>query len=292
MSTQTRQKREQLIVQESDDNDVISISINKRIIKTMLSMSFALFFFVVIPVIVNLPYISEPWLNAGDVWKMIDPIFTVPLLYLPLYILFRQILGQSNEEFITTMAFMVSIAVYVEGHGLHTAATIFKDPLKYLMKNSPETRTQYPLIPQTYSYIRDDWEHIYSHYIYLVGAVAVSVIHMLAYRSVQHPPLCSRTDWALFITGTIFYGLMYAGIAVNFPSGLIVGFVWLAVYAVPWSVWLWRRRVGGKRLLFSKGQSLIPQFYLLSYLIGLVVIIIYICIFGFKDRASAGISLS
>jgi hypothetical protein len=28
------------------------------------------------------------------------------------------------------LAFLVSAAIYIEGHGIHTACTIFKDPLK------------------------------------------------------------------------------------------------------------------------------------------------------------------
>lgn len=52
-----------------------------RILCLLCLLSISLFFFVVLPIILNLPYYSEPWLNVGDPWKMVDPLITLPLFY-------------------------------------------------------------------------------------------------------------------------------------------------------------------------------------------------------------------
>jgi hypothetical protein len=291
---------------------VLSENINRSLLWLLCAQSVSLVFFVLLPVVISLPYLSDPWLNAGDLWKIFDPLFTVPLFYFILDIAlqtderscvietYRLNTSQSRYR----LAFMIFIAIYVEGHGIHTAATIFKDPLKYLMTKQPQSAQQYPLIQQTYSYIRDDWQHVYSHYIYLIGALGVSVLHMFSYRSLKHPRLSGPLEWTLFWAASLLYGAMFAGIAVNFPYGFYATFGWLLVYAVPWCWWIWSQRVepsdgiingrnGWKgRMLFQPGRRLVPQFYILSYTIGLVIIFIYIGIFGFRDRATAGISLS
>jgi hypothetical protein len=35
-----------------------------------------------------------------------------------------------------------------------------------ILKSDPQAAVRYPMLADTYSYIRNDWEHLYSHYIY------------------------------------------------------------------------------------------------------------------------------
>jgi hypothetical protein len=129
---------------------------------------------------------------------------------------------------------------------------------------------------------------------------------MWAYRLERHAAIHKRADWFLFAVACLLYGIIFAGVAVNFPQGLTVALVWLAVFAVPLAVWLYRqpdplaeaprsdllrRLLWRPCQLFSPGRSLVLQYYLMSYTIALGIIIVYIIIFGFKDRASAGIPL-
>lgn len=303
-----------------------------RLLWLILSQGVALFFFVIIPIITPLPYISEPWFGVGDLWKILDPLVTLPIFY---FIFVHASRAQLNflvdkdeledvvdgqvpvsasspahprEAVRLHVFFMILAAIYVEGHGLHTAAAMFKDPIKALYTNQPQAAVDYPELKEIYSYIRDDWQHIYAHYIYAVGALGMTVVQMWAYRDQDMPNLTTWGSYIVFLASSFLFSLMFAGVCVNFPAGLIVGLIWLAIYALPWTVWLWLQRTSDlpnttwnwdrryqvfarNRLLFSPGRRLIPQYYLLSYAMSLVWIVIYICIFGFKDRASAGISL-
>jgi hypothetical protein len=197
-----------------------------------------------------------------------------------------------HEHSVLDLIFIVGAAVYVEGHGIHTAATIFKDPLKYLMKTQPASKTQYPLIPQTYSYIRDDWQHLYSHYIYVSGVLVMSVVHMLAYRYSCFAPISGIKQRILLSIAVLFYGFLFAGTSANFPCGLTVGLVWIGVCGGLLASWLWYARRKVPQITWFNHRLLVIQFYLSSYLLALLLILIYIAIFGYKDRASAGIPLS
>jgi hypothetical protein len=127
---------------------------------------------------------------------------------------------------------------------------------------------------------------------------------MWAYRFERHSPLRERKEWALFYAACVFYAIIFAGVAVNFPAGLTVALTWLAIYAVPLAAWLYRqkdnqaiapngflRRFWRPCLLFSPGKCLVLQYYLASYALSFVIIVIYLIVFGYKDRASAGIAL-
>lgn len=201
-------------------NVALSWEKTDRLIWLLLLLSFALFFFVVLPIIINLPYVNYPWLNAGDIWKLLDPMFTLPLFYL----IWKQ--SPASETFtgsihmgtthlpiysILDVIFIVCAAVYVEGHGLHTAAAMFKDPLKFLITSQPASAITYPILKETYDYLRDDWEHIYSHYIYLAGAIAMSVLHMVAYSRSRNAIIHGKWPWARLILAVIIYGLLFAG---------------------------------------------------------------------------------
>ena len=75
-----------------------------------------------------------------------------------------------------------------------------------------------------------------------------------------------------------------AGVAIEFPSGLIVGLVYLGVYAVPLTVYTFK--TGD---LFSKGKRPVLQSFILSYGVSLILILIYIAVVGgFKNRKAAG----
>jgi hypothetical protein len=284
--------------------------IHIRTLVLIMMLPIVLLIFVVLPIIIDAPYYSYPWLNSGDVWKIVDPLFTLPVYY---FILENAMMYHNPRDTVKLLRkmprflwisrrtllkliFVIAMGVYVEGHGLHTAATIFKDPVKVAAQNlqqSQGTPTTPPL-EEIYSYIRDKWQHVYSHYIYAAGAFVMSLIHMVAHVEQVHAELNTRWEWAIFITASILYGLLFAATSINFPGGLTVGFILIALVAVPFSIYLYRSidesiekisRVyfGRHRFLFSKGKKLVVQFYLLSYLVSLIVMIIWIIVNGYKD---------
>jgi hypothetical protein len=193
--------------------------------------------------------------------------------------------------------------------------------------------------------MRDDWEHLYAHYLYAIGALGFSVCHMIAHAPLQLPPLSTKSEFVKFFAAVLSYAVLFAGTCINFPGGLYVGMGWLVLYALPWAFWLWRLQEPGydiiarplssmrntsssnissndlqlnevenmttvddgvttqqrgwdrwgifsrKRVLWSIGCRLVLQYYLLSYLIALLIMLGYIAKYGFQDRASAGIPL-
>jgi hypothetical protein len=112
----------------------------KSLLWLLLWQGICMFFFVVVPIISPLPYLSDPWLNLGDIWKIIDPLVTLPIMFWIFELGTRTSVRTSDgkERIALTTAMVICAAVYVEGHGLHTAAAMFKDPLKKLMQQSPK----------------------------------------------------------------------------------------------------------------------------------------------------------
>ncbi|KAK9806860.1 hypothetical protein WJX72_005248 [[Myrmecia] bisecta] len=272
---------------------------SRRLVLLLLALATALFAFVFIPVVVDLPWVNEPWFNLADAWKLLDPLFTVPLHYL-VYAYSPAFAPVSR----LTVVFMAAVGLYVDGHGLHTACTIFKDPIQYQL-NSGGVIDSREFLQRMYQYIRGDWEHVYSHYIYLVGALAMSFVHVYAFKDAMHAELQQRMDLVLFWAGVMIYAVLVAGTAINFPYGLIAGLIWICLFAGSWAFWLyhqpdptykplvaaarWKACLRTDSLLFSRGKKLVMQWYLAAYGWALLLILLYICIYGFKSRSAAGL---
>lgn len=141
-----------------------------------------------------------------------------------------------------------------------------------------------------YSNMRDLWEHYIAHYLYAAGAMIMSWVQLFAFRNQIHGPLptITRIVWCI---GVVFYGLLLAGVAIEFPHGLIVGLVYSIVIGLVCVLMIVFNRKGLKRGgLFTMGRRMVLQFYLGACILGLIIIIIWIAIFGLVNRKAAGVA--
>ena len=137
--------------------------------------------------------------------------------------------------------------------------------------------------------MRDLWEHYIAHYLYVLGAMMMSWAQLFAFRNQLHGPLptITRVVWCV---GIVFYGLLLAGVAIEFPQGLYVGIGYTILMSfVCVAMIVFNRHNLDKGGLFTMGRRMVLQFYLSSCLLGLLVIVIWIGIFGFQNRKAAGV---
>jgi len=180
--------------------------------------------------------------------------------------------------------FIVGAAIYVEGHGIHLTADMLKRPVEEFITNYPNSTTEYPVLNDIFYYSETTWEHTVGHYLYAFGAIVMAWSQVWLYKSDIHPPLQSIREKVAFLAASLVYSFDIAGVAIEFPSGLIVGLIFLGLYAVPLGIYTYKT---GE--LFSMGRRLILQFFLLAYSISLIWIIIYIgMVGGIEDRKAAG----
>jgi hypothetical protein len=141
-----------------------------------------------------------------------------------------------------------------------------------------------------YLNMEDLWEHKIAHYMYAFGGMWMSWVQLFLYRNQVHGPLSlfARTLW---IIGTILYGALLAGVAIEFPDGLYVGLIYTIVIGTICILMMTLKRNGLQRGgIFTMGQRMVIQYYLGACVIGLVVVIAWIAKYGFQNRKAAGIA--
>lgn len=130
--------------------------------------------------------------------------------------------------------------------------------------------------------MEDLWEHKIGHYMYAFGGAWMTWSVCLAYRTQVHPRIEGIGALALWIAGIIVYGLLLAGVAIEFPYGLYVGLVYVCVFGTALGIRLVRRGV-----FWSRGRAMVLQFYFGACFVALIVIVIWIARFGFQNRKEA-----
>jgi energy-converting hydrogenase Eha subunit A len=89
-----------------------------------------------------------------------------------------------------------------------------------------------------------------------------------------------RSSRFIWVVASVLYSIIIASVAIQYINGFIIAFCLIGIYGfVILGMTLHR---SGKPFLF--GHTIVIQYYLLSYVIALGLIIIYIAIFGFKNR--------
>jgi formate-dependent nitrite reductase membrane component NrfD len=78
-----------------------------------------------------------------------------------------------------------------------------------------------PKLQNLYYYMRTHWEHLVSHYMYAAGYACMSVCVVWAYRTFETPDndSLSAVNQRLLWFAAIIYGVVIAGVGVNFPAG-------------------------------------------------------------------------
>lgn len=153
----------------------------------------------------------------------------------------------------------------------------------------PELVAQYPILQEMYLNMESLWEHYIAHCLYAGGAMIMSWVQLFAFRNQIHGPLPKNTQ-TVWCIGIIIYGLLLAGVAIEFPEGLIVGLVYtLVIGFICISLMIFNPHNLPRGGLFTMGRRMVIQFYLGACIIGLVIIIIWIAIFGMVNRKAAGV---
>lgn len=267
---------------------------DNRLAWLLLGASLSILLMTVIPVLAKIPDFSV-WFSGNTLWRLFDPLITLPL---NLFVITRanimssgriNYLGSLSEASAAWLFWAIGAAIYCQFHGIHAAAAMFKHPIQEFNLEHPELVLQYPVLEQMYSNMRDLWEHYIAHYFYAFGAMMMSWVQLFAFRNQLHGPLptMTRVVWCI---GIVVYGLLLAGVAIEFPQGLYVGLVYtIVIGSICLSMIVFNRLHLSQGGLFTMGRRMVLQFYLGSCLLGLLVIVIWIGIFGFKNRKAAGI---
>ncbi|KAI8071423.1 hypothetical protein BC940DRAFT_294424 [Gongronella butleri] len=263
----------------------------------LLFASLSILVFTVIPVVVDFPYIVLPdWFSGDTLFRLFDPLFTVPLNLLVMtraYVIQTggrsRYWGNLSEQTVCWLFWSMSMGIFVQGHGVHTAAAMFKHPVQDFNTAHPDIVAAYPVLQQIYSYMRDVWEHIIAHYMYAIGAIFMSWAQIFTFRNQVHEP--STGTKVIFAIGSLVYGLLLAGVAIEFPYGIYVGLVYSVLLGLMMLLLITMNRRGLRRGgLFTMGKRMVLQFYLGASIVGLIIIIVWIAKFGFKNRLDAGVN--
>ncbi|KAI8993374.1 hypothetical protein BDB01DRAFT_776107 [Pilobolus umbonatus] len=296
---------------ESDNDEEVALNVNmstppprsnyrdihiqdSRTAWLLLLTAFFILLLTTVPAVADLPDINV-WFTGDALWRLFDPIITLPL---SLFVMTRaDIMDQGgrpnywislSERSVGWLVWSIGAGIYVQGHGIHTAAALFKHPIQDFNRAHPELVVQYPVLEQMYSNMRDLWEHDIAHYMYAGGAMVMSWAQLFVFRNQVHGPLPTSTKivWCL---GILVYGLLLAAVAIDFPYGLVVGLIYaggLSVVCI--SMMLFNTRYLPRGGLFTMGRRMVIQYYLMACVIALVIIIVWICIYGLKTRKAAG----
>ncbi|KAI8148351.1 hypothetical protein BJV82DRAFT_663731 [Fennellomyces sp. T-0311] len=184
--------------------------------------------FTAVPATADLPAVDS--MTTGDaIWRLIDPVITVPP---NLFIMFCADTTRYHYGWTSTLIWLVwSIAcgIYVQGHGVHLAAALFKHPVQdFILKHNDLLASNPVLLEELdgiYSYMRNLWEHDIAHYMYAFGAALMSWTQIAAFCDQVHGPL-SVPIKVIFCIASLVYGLLIGAIAIDFPAGTIVGLVY------------------------------------------------------------------
>ncbi|ORY97507.1 hypothetical protein BCR43DRAFT_489898 [Syncephalastrum racemosum] len=267
---------------------------DRRLVWLLLVTPLAMLIFTLIPVVTDLPAVNS--MTSGDaIWRLFDPLVTLPL---NMFIMFNTGPSAANwgllkEKTMIWLLWAIGAAIYVQGHGIHLAAALFKHPVEDFMNAHPELMADATLGPQLtaiYLYMEDLWEHKIAHYMYAFGAMWMSWTQILAFRDQVNGPL-SMTNKFVFALGSLVYGALLAAVAIEFPDGLYVGLVYTLVIgsACVLLITLNRRRLpkGG---ILAMGRRIVLQYYLGACVVGLIVVIAWIAKYGFVNRKAAGVA--
>lgn len=242
-----------------------------------------------IPIFANLPpknyYPNHPgWYTGNDLMRLLEPIGGVPLNFLVFHssgIFTRDL---SVENMICIYVFIFATAVYGQGAGFHSASNMFKNSLNTIWNGHDDALGNL----NYYMYIV--WEHEAGHYMYAAGYGLMNVCQLYAFKD-HKIGLAGITRFVkvLLISCSIVGALLIGGVAAEFPSGLIVGLVYLIVYGLMivggYVVYLYVN--DPEERVFTCRPVL--HYYLLSYCLALLFVVIYIAVVGgFNNRKQAG----
>ena len=246
-----------------------------------------------VPVIANLGpndyYAHHPnWYAGNDVMRFIEPIGGTILQF---FVLFQSGIFKENmntSSMICVGVFMFGLALYGQGAGFHSSSNMFKNALETIITNDDDNSDLHDL----WFYMRVIWEHAISHYLYAIGYAIMNLCQFFAYRHIKAPYLgLTKAGKGLLISASIIYALLIAGVAIEFPSGTIVALIYLLVVGVcvVGGFIVMEHRNGDKDIAVHFGMRPIVHHFALSYVIALIIVVVWMCLYGIKDRSQSGV---
>lgn len=233
------------------------------------------FLLIVIPVVAQVPAFNyynshDNWFTGNDIMRLIEPLSFIVYFYI-FYLEYVK-----HPHLLILFGFLFGCFLYIQGSALHSASNMFKDALETL----PNNGTTYN---DLYYWFETVWEHGVGHYMYGTGLAIIIGLTELVHRFEVQVTSIKTIRFIVIIT-FIIRSLLIAGACIEFPSGTIVGLVYLISSCIVRLFYI-IRYVPEKLKLFiliEKRPMLMSFTY--SYCWALFILIIWICVHGFNSR--------
>ncbi|KAI8821318.1 uncharacterized protein EV422DRAFT_37713 [Fimicolochytrium jonesii] len=259
----------------------------------LLASNICTLLFTIVPVLLDFPALKGPqWYVGDDVVRLVEPFVAVPLMFALVLESGVFATGSRRAQYTISTLFMLAATLYTTGAAFHSAAAMFKHPLADFILTHADLVVAYPFLTDLLLWIRTTWEHNVSHYMYAAGGMCMSFVVAYVYRDVNAHDgfgVVQRTVWA---AAAVIYGLIIGSVAIEFPMGSLVALILILGYGFGiLATFLYRRE--GFRGMFRWGRRYVVQYYVMSYCIGLVIVVAWMVhAKGFRNREEIGNKIS
>lgn len=227
----------------------------------------------------------DGWYTGDDVMRFIEPVGGLLINF--------AILKQSRifdtplqyKELATVYVFLFGSSIYLQGSAFHAAANMFKNALESYPYNTDRT------LRDLHYYMRTVWEHDVGHYLYASGLAIMISCYAYSFRDLisTGAAVHDRMELCLSISCAIVFAALIAGVSINFPSGTIVGLIYIILFGYGlvggYLVYLYRYKAAHGALTMY-GSYPVLHYLLLGCTLALVIIVTWIvCVGGFKSRS-------
>lgn len=226
------------------------------------------------------------WFSGSDIIRLVEPFGGLILNFLVFY--YSGILKKdsSKRHSLCIYLFIFGGGVYLQGAAFHTSSTMFKNGLETVDYNNRD------LTDLAY-YMRTVWEHIASHYMYAAGYAIMNGCQLFAYKDHKSSQMgLTFSAQCLLIIASVVLAVLITAVAIDFPSGTIVGFIYLVVYGmfiVGGYMWYVYRVEHDSNVIVFGNRPILHHFFL-SYVLALLLLIAWIATMGgFKSASDAGV---
>ena len=275
------------IDQELPDQETDKLSQIKNLGILFLLSSFFTLCFTIIPVLAestNFPASPYPgWYGSNDLIRLIEPLVALPIQAL----LFKQGMEWVQDKnrsssmsssrkvpvILYHILFAFFAAVYQQGAGFHSASNMFKHSIITLL-DIPGLVETFPIVTDVYNWMRNDWEHVISHYMYASAGIALSFLYTFLFKDYgQQDGIKDRKTRLIWGISALLYGLIIGAVAIQFLYGSIVALVLILGYGFGGLV-MYLYFYERNPLTF--GTRIVVQCYILSYLIAFGIVLTWI----------------
>jgi hypothetical protein len=231
-------------------------------------------------------YAHHPgWYTGNDVIRFIEPVGGLLLNCLVMYksgILSEKKL--SSATWWVMGIFVFGCSLYLQGGAFHSASNMFKNSLEQIQNKYDDDRYD-----SLHMYMRTVWEHEVSHYIYATGLVIMHGAQAWAYRNLRAPSQgLSLYGKLLLAASTGLLAFLIFAVALQFPAGTIVGFIYLILYGgvTVGGYLISLYRDGERRALTEFGAFPVIHHFFVAYVLSFVALVLWIISQGgFKSRS-------